>query len=235
MNIYLITNLINNKLYVGREKRYKSDYFGSGKLIIEAIKEFGKENFKKEILIDNIDSWEECAELEAVCKLSFNTMAPNGYNKTWWEYPIPIEILIEATSKGGKRTHELYPEKFKEWGEKAAETNKRQGTAVCDPKIQSMGGKIGGKKAAETNKRNGAGFYDKELQSRLGKKGGKIGGKKIYELKIGIFAPENRGMGGKMRAHILFEIDGIIQQMTLGAILNLDIGENNAERMVNTI
>lgn len=57
--IYKITNKINGKIYVGRHKTYKEEsfdrYWGSGPLIKQAIKKYGKENFTKEIL-------EECTK-----------------------------------------------------------------------------------------------------------------------------------------------------------------------------
>jgi group I intron endonuclease len=59
--IYKTTNKINGKVYIGQTKKSKeksSNYIGSGKLLKEAINEFGKENFIKEIIeeIESIDS-----------------------------------------------------------------------------------------------------------------------------------------------------------------------------------
>ena len=53
MYIYKITNLINDKIYVGQSSKNSEDnpwYFGSGKLIGLAIKKYGRENFSKEVI-----------------------------------------------------------------------------------------------------------------------------------------------------------------------------------------
>ena len=50
--LYQITNLINNKIYVGVHKTDNIDdgYMGSGTAILRAIKKYGVENFKRDIL-----------------------------------------------------------------------------------------------------------------------------------------------------------------------------------------
>lgn len=62
--VYLITNLTNSKQYIGSHKgEIEDSYMGSGSYIKQAIKEFGKENFKKEILAI-ANSSEELSDLE---------------------------------------------------------------------------------------------------------------------------------------------------------------------------
>ena len=50
MIIYKTTNLTNNKFYIGQDSKNNPNYYGSGIILIKAIKKYGKENFKKEIL-----------------------------------------------------------------------------------------------------------------------------------------------------------------------------------------
>lgn len=50
--IYRVTNLLDGKIYIGKHQTLdpNDDYFGSGKAIRAAIKKYGKQNFKKEVL-----------------------------------------------------------------------------------------------------------------------------------------------------------------------------------------
>lgn len=57
MIIYKTTNLINGKFYIGKDANNDPLYFGSGKILKQAIKKYRNENFKKEIL-------EVCSSLE---------------------------------------------------------------------------------------------------------------------------------------------------------------------------
>jgi group I intron endonuclease len=50
--IYMTTNLINNKIYIGQKysNKFIKSYLGSGKIIKQAIKKYGRENFKVKII-----------------------------------------------------------------------------------------------------------------------------------------------------------------------------------------
>jgi len=80
--IYRVTNLINNKYYIGmhRTNDLKNGYMGSGKLIRAAIKKYGIENFKKEVL-HHFDNEEEMKnkekELVVLEEQSYN-LCPGG-------------------------------------------------------------------------------------------------------------------------------------------------------------
>ena len=80
--IYKITNLKNNKIYIGQHKGEVFDkrYFGSGKIIKLAFEKYGKENFKIEIL-EWCNSFEELNKKEEYYIEHYNSRNNDiGYN-----------------------------------------------------------------------------------------------------------------------------------------------------------
>lgn len=63
MVIYCTTNLINGKKYIGSDTNNNPYYLGSGVSIIKAIKKYGRNNFKKEIIAE-VTSYPLLRELE---------------------------------------------------------------------------------------------------------------------------------------------------------------------------
>ena len=80
--IYLITNKINSKIYIGKHSTNNLDdgYMGSGKLISKAIQKYGIENFTKEYLAF-CDSEDTLNYLEKFYIKKYNAMEV-GYNLT---------------------------------------------------------------------------------------------------------------------------------------------------------
>ena len=79
--IYKITDLINNKIYIGQHvtTNVNDDYMGSGDHIKNAIKKYGIENFKKEIIAE-CSSFEEMNDLEKELVNQDFVNNPNTYN-----------------------------------------------------------------------------------------------------------------------------------------------------------
>ena len=79
--VYLITNLINNKQYVGDHATNKLNdgYLGSGMYFHKALMKYGKENFNKQILKE-YDTKEEAFNAQEKYIKEYNTLSPNGYN-----------------------------------------------------------------------------------------------------------------------------------------------------------
>lgn len=89
--IYLTTNLINNKKYIGqhRSDEFDSAYSGSGVLFVKALKKYHRSNFKTEILA-TCETEEELNEQEiayiskynAVEDLMFYNISYGGYRRS---------------------------------------------------------------------------------------------------------------------------------------------------------
>jgi group I intron endonuclease len=78
-HIYLVTNIINGKQYVGQTVVIKNK-IGHGLAINNAYKQYGKRNFTYKIIVSNIDDKTTLNYLERFWIKAFNTQTPNGYN-----------------------------------------------------------------------------------------------------------------------------------------------------------
>ena len=79
--VYVTTNTINNKQYVGSHctDNIDDNYIGSGRIFLKAVKKYGKENFKREILKEFVSS-DEARNSEEFYIDKYDTIVPNGYN-----------------------------------------------------------------------------------------------------------------------------------------------------------
>lgn len=127
-DIYLLTNLVNGKIYVGQTRCAKGGYLGRWKdhvyvaereekplwYVDRAIKKHGKENFKIELLeqaqfsdIDSCVDWMDEREVVYIEKLNSRK---NGYNLTGggkgnrgWDVPMDLRIRFRERVKGYSR------------------------------------------------------------------------------------------------------------------------------------
>jgi group I intron endonuclease len=117
MIVYITKNIINNKKYIGKDSYNDSNYLGSGTLLLEDIKKYGKENFKKEILEycnkDNLGEREEywINFFNAVKSKDFyniRSQTSGWYNKDLnkEKYNYVID-KISKSNKGKKRSQEF--------------------------------------------------------------------------------------------------------------------------------
>ena len=92
--VYKITNLINQKSYIGssvrvekRWQQHKSDAFNPNNdkynyPLYQAFRKYGLENFSFEIIKDDFLTIEDMQKYEQDMILANHTLAPNGYNQT---------------------------------------------------------------------------------------------------------------------------------------------------------
>jgi group I intron endonuclease len=85
MFLYVITNLVNGKQYVGItrnvEQRRREHYSGHGSTLVrQAIRKYGKEHLQFEVWYEGDDAWIKTMEYRAIVMLG--TRTPQGYNLT---------------------------------------------------------------------------------------------------------------------------------------------------------
>jgi len=121
--IYQTTNLINNKIYIGMHvtQSLTDNYLGSGVKLKKAIKKYGKENFKKEILFifNNFADMQQ-KEIEIINEefvKSRHTYNVQLGGKGSWHYVNTTGL--NGTRKGVERRMQLLldPDWIKKWKE----------------------------------------------------------------------------------------------------------------------
>jgi len=84
--VYVTTNLVNGKQYVGdhsTDNLKRDNYLGSGNLIIAAKKKYGRKNFKREIL-EFFDTKQDAFNIqEKYIKFYNSHVSKGGYNISW--------------------------------------------------------------------------------------------------------------------------------------------------------
>lgn len=147
--IYKITNLANNKIYIGQtihkltyrwNSHTRAAKRGSKTYFHKAIRKYGKDSFILEQIAE-ANSKEELNQLEIICIQKYNSLIPNGYNTStggdggdnFTNNP-NIELIKKHMSEGRKRY-------FANWTEeerKAFSEKRRQIALNPNGKMQSQ-------------------------------------------------------------------------------------------------
>lgn len=146
--VYKITNLLNNRYYIGVHKtnNFKDDYMGSGILITKAIKKYGLENFLKEKLFE----YETLDEALLKERELIDTTDPRIYNlhfggKGGWDYVNKLNLencmtnpsIVEKMKQSRYETYITNKKYYDEFSRKnlIKATEKRKGSKDSETTI----------------------------------------------------------------------------------------------------
>ena len=153
--IYLTINLINQKIYVGQSTINKLSYVGSGSAIRKAIKKYGKSNFNKVILRNNITCLEELNFWESYyIKLLKSNSSKIGYNITLGGDNGGWKHTKESIDKIKNRSNQLDNKKRIREIQKIATEQRLGSHHNKDSKIKMMNTKFGNVRHIEIYKDN---------------------------------------------------------------------------------
>ena len=127
--IYMTTNLLNGMKYIGYHCGYENDsYLGSGTYILKAIKQYGRKNFKREILefcTSKGDAFEKekywIKYYNAVNDKMFYNFSEGGEKDSGWEcanrwqkeHPEEAKIIHQKNIEKLQEWKKLHPEEVK--------------------------------------------------------------------------------------------------------------------------
>ena len=209
--VYLTTNIVNGKIYVGQytfkaDKRLNANYLGSGTVIEQAIKKYGRENFKRRILklcytVNQLNGYETYYTLKynpmLDPKIGYNQIiGPNRVcgNKNPASYPNVKKKMIEVNRKTTsnpeyrKRQSEIMKEYYKTHkptflGRKHSEESIR----LMRQKALGRPSPNKGRPASEEQKRKQSismkGKFSKENNPNFGRKHSEETRRKMSEIK----------------------------------------------------
>jgi len=128
--IYITTNLINGKYYIGKHKGEIDDkYLGSGIILKQAIEKYGRVNFEKEVIVicsteEEANNWEKKIIKENLADPNCYNIAPGGEGGYTIKYFSEEEqqTIRQKAIKTRKKYVLEHPEEVKAWQSKQRET-----------------------------------------------------------------------------------------------------------------
>ena len=170
--IYLTTNLVNGKKYIGKRKyshHFTDDdnYLGSGKIIKQAIEKYGKENFVRETL-DYAYSRDELSDKEQYYIASYNAVEDEMfYNlKSGGEGGVGTREQINNWIEKMKIWRSEHPEEYAEARRKAKEWLKDEEKVADRNRRVSEKNRINFRRYYEEHTEEFLKRYEKTIESR---------------------------------------------------------------------
>lgn len=188
--IYKITNLLTREGYVGQRKLdtgktpLTDKYWGSGTIIQQSIKKNGLENFKKEILKENIRCQTAADIFEQAFIKKENTLHPNGYNILSVPFRCGSRAGIEVSEEHRRKISEANRGRKKtlEMRRKLSET--LRGHIVTEETRQKLSQKNKGYKHTEEAKRKMSELRQKGVSQETRDKLSKVSKGKIVSEEV---------------------------------------------------
>jgi hypothetical protein len=179
--IYQITNLVNNKIYVGVHKTsdLNDGYMGSGKVIKDAILKYGINNFKKDILEFFEDSGAMYAREKEIVTDEF-LLREDTYNLRRGgnggfdyinsdKFDNPTHTTEHAIMMTIRRFEIYSKEHRRNWSVKGGMASKNSGVGIHDPNIRcDWSGRNHNKDTIEKMKTSHIGKHDGRKNSQYG-------------------------------------------------------------------
>jgi hypothetical protein len=127
--IYITTNLINGKYYIGKHKGEVDDkYLGSGIILKQAIEKYGRVNFEKEVIVicsteEEVNTWEKRIIKENLTDPNCYNIAPGGEGGYTVKYLSEEEqqAIRQKAIKTRKNYVIEHPQEVKAWQSKQRE------------------------------------------------------------------------------------------------------------------
>lgn len=175
MFIYKITNIINNKIYVGMTnekdintrllKHIKRSKYNENRPLYTAFKKYGIENFKIEEL-EKCNSLKELSEKEIFWIKELNSLLPNGYNvsiggeggDTYTNNPNRENIIKKISQKLSGENNPFFGKKH---SEESIEKMKKSHKGMLSGDKNGMFNKKHSKESIEKMKQNRSGGVQK--------------------------------------------------------------------------
>ena len=133
--IYLTTNLINGKKYIGQHYGTITDkYLGSGVALTRAVNKYGKENFKKEIL--EIVKKEEINEKEKYYIDLYNAVFSDEFYNIAYGGNTPNVVKLNQAKEKWQKEHPIeHQTQIDEWRQAGSLKNTKKVLCITTNEI----------------------------------------------------------------------------------------------------